>query len=166
MQPIVTREELGNVARFKGFWTACLRCHFAETLRRDTEEKDPCFSPEMHDALGLRALYFDQYAEPLLQMVTTQFQIACGRQGPWDFETFTSLLTAIPNQSGLSILLLETPPTTDPRFGPTGLNIYCGHGHGDTKNDSAWRGLPLRLKTYEKRSRADSAKLQDVRLEA
>lgn len=56
----VTREELGNVARFKGFWTACLCCHFAETLRRDMEGKDPCFSPEMYDALRLRASHFDQ----------------------------------------------------------------------------------------------------------
>jgi hypothetical protein len=117
----------------------------------------------MYDALRLRASYFDQYAESLLQMVTTQFQIACGRPWLWDLETFTSLPTAIPNQSGLYILLLETPPAADARFGPTGLDIYCGQGHGDIKNGSVWRGLPLRLKTYEQQSREDSGKLQALR---
>ena len=92
-------------------------------------------------------------------MVTTQFQIACGRQGPWDFETFTSLPTAIPNQSGLYILLLETPPTADLDLGQLALISTAAKALGDTKNNSAWRGLALRLKTYEKQSRADSAKL-------
>lgn len=117
----------------------------------------------MYDALRLRPSYFDQYTESLLQMVTTQFQIACGRPWLWDLETFTSLPTAIPNQSGLYILLLETPPAADARFGPTGLDIYCGQGHGDIKNGSVWRGLPLRLKTYEQQSREDSGKLQALR---
>jgi hypothetical protein len=69
--------------------------------------------------------------------VTTQVQIACGRQGPWDLETFASLPTAITNQSRLYILLLETPPAADARFGPTGLDLYRGQAHGDSKNGSA-----------------------------
>jgi hypothetical protein len=59
-------------------------------------------------------------------MVTVQFQIDVARPGPWGLETLTSLPSAIPNQSGLYILVLETLPTADPRFWPSGLDIYCG----------------------------------------
>lgn len=131
--------------------------------RKDTEGNSPCFSPEMYQALRFRAPDFEQYAESLLQMVTVQFQIAVGRPGPWGLETFVSLPSAIPNQSGLYILVLETPPTADPRFGSSGLDIYCGQAHGKKKRNSEWKGLPLRVKTYEQQSGMDSAKLEKLR---
>jgi hypothetical protein len=34
---------------------------------------------------------------PCYKSITIQFQIACGRKGPWNRETFVDLPTAIPN---------------------------------------------------------------------
>jgi hypothetical protein len=93
----VSLEENGNVLRFQLYWMACLRCHFAEQQRWDAGGKDPVFSPEVYEALRARAPYADQYAKSLLQSITVQFQIACGRKGPWNRETFVDLPTAIPN---------------------------------------------------------------------
>jgi hypothetical protein len=125
--------------------------------------EESVFSPELRLALQARAPHAKQYAEFLLERITLEFQIACGSKGPWNFETFACLPDAIPNQSGLYILLLETPQTSDARFGPTGLDLYCGQAHGQQKNDPAWTGLPLRLKTYEQQSHSDTVKLQAKR---
>ena len=142
---------------------ACVRCHFVELARWSAEAKNPAFSPEFYKALQARALYSDQYAESLLQKIPIQFQIACGRQGPWDRETFTGLPIAIPNQSGLYVLLLEKLDSNDAKSKSADLDLYCGQGHGQTKNDSALKGLPLRLKMYEIQSQAEASKLQAQR---
>lgn len=142
---------------------ACVRCHFVELARWSAEAKNPAFSPEIYKALQARALYSDQYAESLLQKILIQFQIACGRQGPWDRETFTGLPIAIPNQSRLYVLLLEKLDSNDAKSKSADLDLYCGQGHGQTKNDSAWKGLPLRLKMYEIQSQAETSKLQAQR---
>lgn len=87
---------------------------------------DPVFSPDIYEALRTRASRADHFIESTLQKVTTQSQIVCGRAGSWDLKTFTDLPTAIPNEAGLYVLVLETPPTLDERFGRTGLDIYGG----------------------------------------
>ena len=142
---------------------ACLHCHFEQASTKYPRRKESVFSPELRLALQARAPHAKQYAEFLLERITLEFQIACGSKGPWNFETFACLPNAIPSQSGLYILLLETPQTSDARFGPTGLDLYCGQAHGQQKNNSAWTGLPLRLKTYEQQSRSDTVKLQAKR---
>jgi hypothetical protein len=81
--------------------------------------------------------------------VTTQFQIFCGRAGSWNLKTFTDLPTAILNEADLYLLALETPPMLDERFGPTGLDMYCGQAKCDTPNASKATGLALRLSHYE-----------------
>ena len=114
---------------------ACVRCHFVELARWSAEAKNPAFGPEIYKALQARALYSGQYAESLLQKIPIQFQIACGRQGPWDRETFTGLPIAIPKQSGLYVLLLEELDSNDVKSKSADLDLYCGQGHGQTKND-------------------------------
>jgi hypothetical protein len=109
---------------------ACLHCHFEQASTKYPRSEESGFSPELRLALQARAPHAKQYAEFLLERITLEFQIACGSKGPWNFETFACLPDAIPNQSGLHILLLETPQTSDARFGPTGLDLYCGQAHG------------------------------------
>ena len=99
----------------------------------------------------------------MLERITSEFQITCGSKGLWNFETFACLPDAIPNQSGLYILLLETPQTSDAKFGPTGLDLYCGQAYGQQKKNSAWTGLPLRFKTHEQQRHSDTVKLQAKR---
>lgn len=164
----MNQEQRESVARFRNWFKASLQLHFSEVARRDKtlrhRNSPPAyFSLEIYDALRTRALYADQYAESLLQTVTLQFQIACGRKATWDRETFTSLPTAVPNQSGVYAVLFETPQTADHRFGPTGLDLYCGQANGPPLKYSPWKGLPLRLKTYEQQSAIDPAKLQAMR---
>jgi len=156
----VSLEENGNILRFQRYWMTCLCCHFAEQQRWDVERKDPVFSPEMYGALRARAPYADQHAMSLLQSITIQFQIACGRKGPWNRETFVDLPTSSPNRQGPYLNLLETTQAFDTQIGPTGLDLYYGQAAGQTKNNSAWMWLPLRMKEYEKQSKRDTTTLQ------
>ena len=114
----------------------------------------------MYGALRARAPYADQYAMSLLQSITIQFQIACGRKGPWNRETFVDLPTSSPNRQGLYLNLLETTQAFDTQIGPTGLDLYYGQAAGQTKNNSAWMWHPLRMKEYEKQSKRDTTTLQ------
>ena len=119
----------------------------------------PIFPPNMNKFLHKCALHVDTYAERLIQ------QMACGRQKLWTTETFTSLPLPTPNQHDIYILLLETPPTVDPIFPPTGLDMYCGQAGGFAPNSDDWLGLPLRLMKYEKMQRADYSKQVTLRNE-
>jgi len=68
--------------------------------------------------------------------------------------------TSLSNQSGVYLVLFETPQTAGHRLGSTDLDLYCGQAKGPPLKHSPWKGLPLRLKTYEQQSAMDPAKFQ------
>ncbi|RYP70370.1 hypothetical protein DL769_004996 [Monosporascus sp. CRB-8-3] len=162
---LLDEDGVSRVASYPRNITRVLRmfsapCHLGEASRWESERVNRIFNPEIYEALRTRASRADHFIESTPQMVTTQFQIVRGRAGFWDLKTFTDLPTAIPNEAGLYVLVLETPPTLDGRFGRTGLDIYCGQAKCDATTVSKATGLALRLSQYERQMEQDPTKLQ------
>jgi len=121
---------------------ACLRCHFAEQQRWDAGTH----GPNLQSRSVRSVLCVSTICRSIRHVLVAEY-----------YSTISDCLrakgslepTAIPNQQGLYLNLLETKQAFDTQIGPTGLDLHCGQATG-------WIGLPLRMKEYEKQSRGNT----------
>ena len=105
-------------------------------------------------------MLFDQYSEYFLRMVTTQYQIICGHQGPWDRKCLQSFRRLwFPTSQEFTYFCWWH--SRQPMLDLDQLTLISAAAKVMVIHVCRW--LPLRLKTCERQIRVDSNNFQALR---